>query len=162
MNETHLTTEQLMDYAHGELSAREDAAAHAHLASCAACTQARDEELRLSELLREHARVEEREMPPGLATSIYALAASSSAQPAWWQRLSLARPAIAIPLAAAVLLIAFFGIANMRGPMSRRGVDAAYYLENHAALASTMPFEENSALPVELTSDVTSGADETR
>jgi anti-sigma factor RsiW len=166
MNQTHLTIEQLIDYARGELSSREDAVVHAHLAYCVACQEARDAEARLVELLRAHARDEEREMPPGLATAILANAADQSAAaaaatPPFWQRFSqLLRPALVIPMAAALALAAFFMASGFHVRPNGRATDAAAYIENHAALGSTMPFEEAAqgdvAMPTMLTSDETS------
>jgi anti-sigma factor RsiW len=163
MNQTHLTIEQLIDYARGELSAREDAVVHAHLAYCVACQEARDAEARLVELLRAHARHEEREMPPGLATAIFAntAAQSAAATPPFWQRFSRQlRPALMIPMAAALALAAFFLASGFHVRPNGRATDAAAYIENHAALGSTMPFEEAAegdvAMPTMLTSDETS------
>jgi anti-sigma factor RsiW len=155
MNQQHPSTDQLVDYAHGELSAREDAAVHAHLAVCAGCAEAHDAEARLVELLRRHARAEERELPPGLATAIFARAASDSAPSPWsWERLLAAlRPAVAVPVAAAVALAIYISAAGWHGSAKSDAIDAAYYIENHAALASTMPFEEGAAIPTMLTSD---------
>ena len=44
MNQSHLSPDQLVDYTRGELSARDDAAVHAHLAECAECASAHDAE----------------------------------------------------------------------------------------------------------------------
>jgi anti-sigma factor RsiW len=155
MNQQHPSIDQLVDYVHGELSARDDAAIHAHMAVCADCAEARDMEVRLGELLRRHAREEERELPPGLTTAIYARASSEPIAPWWsWERLSeTPRQALAVPVAAAIVLAIYAMSGGWHGAPKSDAIDAAYYIENHAALASTMPFEEGAALPTMLTSD---------
>jgi anti-sigma factor (TIGR02949 family) len=160
MNQQHPSIDQLVDYAHGELSAREDAAVHSHVAACPDCADAYDAEVRLTELLRGHARAEERELPPGLADAIRARVADASASAAWWtwQRLSASlRPVIAVPIAAVLVLAIYASFAIWHGSAKSDAIDAAYYIENHAALASTMPFEESSAIPATLTSDESQG-----
>ncbi len=154
MNQQHPSIDQLVDYVHGELSAREDAAIHSHVAVCADCAEAHDMEVRLGELLRRHAREEERELPPGLTTAIYARAASERVAPWWsWQRLTTPRHLIAVPVVAAIVFVIFAMSGGWHGAPKSDAIDAAYYIENHAALASTMPFEEGAALPTTLTSD---------
>lgn len=157
MNQTHLTIEQIIDYERGELSPHEDATVRAHLTRCAACGESHQTEVRLGELLREHARAAELELPPGLVTSIFARVASESNAPSWWQRLSaLLRPIVAIPVGAAVVVAIYFAAASgWHAGAKNDAADAAYYMESHAALATTMPFEEGDAIPTVLTSDET-------
>jgi anti-sigma factor RsiW len=150
MNETHLTVEQLVDYLHGELPPQEDAAAHAHLAGCPDCSEARDAEASLSELLRAHARSEERELPAGVVARIWD-AVDNARAPSLWARLFTAmRPAVALPAAVALALALYFARTLPHGTPK---IDAAYYVENHAALTATTPFAQDSPLPVVLTSD---------
>jgi anti-sigma factor RsiW len=152
----HPTSETLIDYVHGELPPHEDAAVHAHLAACAACSDAHEDEVRLGEMLREHARAEERELPPGFATRVVAMAASVKREPSWWERLSF-RPAFALPLAAALAVALYLGFASFHGPAKTTTVDAAYYIESHAALATDMPFAEGAAPPMSFASDEDAG-----
>ncbi len=155
MNQQHLSTEQLVDYTHGELSAREDADVHAHLAGCAECAEAHDVETRLGELLRRHARDEERELPPGLTTAIYARASSERVAAPWWSWQWLAavpRSAIAVPVIAAIVLVMYAAMGGWHANPKSEAVDAAAYLQNHVALASTMPCEESAAAPAMLAS----------
>jgi anti-sigma factor RsiW len=157
MNQTHPTPEQLIDYVHGELASSQDAAIHTHLATCAACAQAHDGEVRLGELLRAHARAETLDLPPGLVTSIYARTASDAGTP-WWQRLSASmRAAAAVPIAATVALIIYFAVSGWHATVKNGTgtLDAAYYMENHAALSTNTPFEAGDALPTVLTADET-------
>ena len=153
-NERHPKMEQLTDYIHGELSDADDAAVHAHLATCSPCAQAHEEELRLSDLLRAHARLDERDFPLGLQSRIMAAAAAQH-DSGWQARLqTLLRPAYALPAAAAAAIAIYFGVTHGAAVQSTT-IDAAYYLEDHAALGTAMPFHEGDALPVTLTSDDT-------
>ncbi|MGA8534831.1 MAG: zf-HC2 domain-containing protein [Candidatus Tumulicola sp.] len=156
MNQPHPSIDELVDYARSELSARDDAAVHAHLAVCPACAEAHDAEARLVEVLRLHAKAEEREFPPGLAEAIYARAAAERTSAPWWSlRLPALQPAFALAVAAAVAFAVYLSAGGWHGAAKRGSVDAAAYVENHAALASTMPFEETAAIPTMLTSDET-------
>jgi anti-sigma factor RsiW len=155
MNQTHPTKEQLIDYVHRELESHEDAAIHAHLGECADCAQAHAAEVRLSEALRAQARATDRELPPGLKTTIFARAASE-ARPTWQSRLATSwRPLAALPIAAAIALLLYFGLPGRRSSRPIAAADAQYYMENHAALSATMPLGGNEAIPTVLTSDET-------
>ena len=153
----HPTLEQLTDYVHGELAPHDDAAVHAHLAGCAACSEARDAEVRLGEILREHARAQERELPPGFAARVLAATAERDGISRWkFDVAQLLRPVVAFPIAAAFALAAYLGIATLHGPRARATtIDAAYYLEDHAALAADMPLDEGSSMATVLASDGT-------
>lgn len=151
----HPTAEQLIDYVHGELPEQQDAAVHAHLATCSPCTEAHDVEARLGEVLREHARAQERDLPPGFAARIVEAATASEPQAApWWQALArVLRPAIAIPALAAIALAIYVTIAaSNHGTVQTATIDAATYMDNHAALATDMPFAENAMVPTEFAS----------
>lgn len=146
----HPMLEELNDYVRGELSARRDADIHAHLGSCAPCSEALETEARLGEVLREHARATERELPPGFAQRIVAAAiASQPPSTPWWETLTRAlRPAIAIPALAAIALIVYFVVGGSRqGTVQMATIDAATYIDNHAALATDMPFSETAIEP---------------
>jgi len=154
MNQSHPSLDRLVDYTRGELSPRDDAAIHAHLAQCADCTQAHDGELRLIEALKAHARAEEREFPIGLAEAIYARAADDRPEPAWWSRAGWAaslRPLAAVGVAAVLVLALIVSFTIPRGTATT--IDAGTYLQNHAALASTTPFQDSAVMPVSLTAD---------
>jgi anti-sigma factor RsiW len=158
MNDTHPTTAQLIDYIHGELSPGDDAVVHAHLAGCAACRQSHESETRLGELLRQHAAASERELPAGFAARIVEAATRPDRAP-WWEQLRAAwRPAVALPVAAGLALAAYLSAGVLHPPIRSRTIDAAYYIENHAALASDMPFADASAVPVDLAVGTTATA----
>jgi anti-sigma factor RsiW len=154
----HPTPEELTDYVHGELSPQRDAAVHAHIANCAPCAEAHDTEVRLGEVLREHARAEERELPLGFAQRIVdaAIASERQATP-WWESFARAlRPAIAVPAIAAIVLAIYFVVAGShQGTVQTATIDAATYIDNHAALATDMPFSESSTLPAAFASTST-------
>jgi anti-sigma factor RsiW len=156
----HPSPEQLNDYVHGELPEQQDAAVHAHITSCLSCAQAHETETRLGEILREHARAEERELPPGFAQRIVeaAIASDSHGTP-WWETFARAlRPAIAIPALAAIALAAYVTIAaSNQGAVQTATIDATAYLDNHAAMATDMPFAENAASPDTFASTTSEG-----
>lgn len=156
----HLTNEKLIDYMHGALSPQEDAAVHAHMETCALCRAEYDAEVALSEVLRAQARREEREMPSTLKAEIWQRVREEQPSPAvrffgWF------RPAFALPLAAAIALAAYFG-PSIFGGNGAPTIEAAYYLQDHAALNSTIPFSDRgSANPVDLQTAAVSTNDQT-
>jgi anti-sigma factor RsiW len=154
---THPTNDILIDYLHGQLAPDEDAAIHAHLAGCLTCREQRDAELHLSEVLRAHARAQEREMPPHLPAKIRA--AATQPRTAQGQLFSLVlRPVVAFPIAAAAALAIYFGFgthglhAPADGPAT---IDAAYYLEDHMSLANSAPFAEGAVMPAVVATEQT-------
>lgn len=156
----HLTNEQLIDFLHNGLSPEEDAAVHAHLSDCSLCSGAHAAEVQLSEMLRNQARLEERELPPMLKASIWKQI--REAEPAPAQRLlAWLRPAYAIPVAAVLLVAAFVAPAYMHGSRDQAPtIDAAYYLQDHAAMNSSVPFADHSGSnPSEF--EMTSNLDQT-
>ncbi len=156
MNEIHPSIEELVDYMHGELTPERDAAVHAHLVDCSSCSQMRDSEASLTDLLRAHANAEERDLPPSVIAGIRN-AVARPMRPAWSPLQLLLRPAVALGAAAAIAAIVYVGIpAWHAGPRSTR-IEAAYYLDNHTALTATTPFAQEPAMPVMLTSDSSAG-----
>jgi len=156
MNEIHPSVEELVDYMHCELTPERDAAVHAHLGDCSSCSQMRDSEASLTELLRAHANAEERDLPPSVIAGIRS-AVARPMRPAWSPLHLLLRPAVAVGAAAAVAAIVYFGNpAWHAGPPLTR-IEAAYYFDNHTALNATTPFSHEPAMPVTLTSDSSTG-----
>jgi anti-sigma factor RsiW len=152
----HPSLEQINDYVHGELPEHEDAAVHAHLAACTTCAETQEAEARLGEILREHARAEERELPLGFAQRIVDTAVASGSRPAGFLeslRASLGPRHIGIPAAAAIIVAAYVAIATSNhGGMHAATIDATAYIENHAALATDMPFAEGAMASPSFTS----------
>jgi anti-sigma factor RsiW len=147
---SHPSQEQLIDYLHRELAPGEDAALLLHLESCASCSQRYQDEASLSESLRGFARASERELPAGVRASIWSAIESSQRTPTWSDRLrSWLRPVVAIPVAAAFVVVALTGYESS---LHRGGptIDAAYYLDDHAALTSAVPFNEGTIVPTAL------------
>ncbi|HEV7178633.1 MAG TPA: hypothetical protein VGN11_02080, partial [Candidatus Baltobacteraceae bacterium] len=102
--------------------------------------------------LRLHAKATERELPIGVVNSIWD-AIDVPAQPSFLERArSWMRPAISLPLAAAAALVLYFGVVAHQTP-AQVAIDAGYYLDDHAALTSTVPFGEGNAVPVQLEND---------
>ncbi len=152
MNPTHPTPEQLVDYLHGELPSPQDAAVHAHLAECSPCAQAYEAETSLRELLRAHSRSEERELPYRVALAIRDAVANATAPPAWERIRAVLRPVVLIPAAAALAVALYFGMSGHHAG-GATPINAAYYVNDHAALTATTPFSEDAPLPATLTSD---------
>jgi predicted anti-sigma-YlaC factor YlaD len=146
----HPTQEQLIDYLHGELSPGADASLLLHLDGCTGCRADYEAQARLSEDLRAFARSEERDLPVQIRPLIWAAIESGSRPPSWADRLAmLLRPAIALPAAAAIAIAAFAGYA-VSLPHAGTTIDAAYYLDDHAALTSAVPFGEGNPVPSSL------------
>jgi anti-sigma factor RsiW len=146
----HPNQERLIDYLHGELAPGDDAALLLHLDSCADCRARYQDEVELSESLRTYARMSERELPAGVRHAVWAAIEAGERAPTWTQRFAAwLNPAVAFPVAAALVLAAFLGFgsnAHHSGTM----IDAAYYLDDHAAVTSAVPFNEGNTVPTAL------------
>ena len=153
MNE-HLTSEQLIDYLHRELDSEGDAVILAHLDTCADCRAQYDAQAQLSELLHAHAHATERDLPISVVNGIWEKIEARSTSSLWDRIMFAFRPAIAVPIAAVLIVGAYFGFAH-RGGAANTVIDAAYYLEDHAALTSTMPFAQGTVVPSSLENDET-------
>lgn len=152
MNQLHPTSEEIVDYLHGELSPARDAAIHAHLAGCSECCEVRESELSLTEMLRAYARADERDLPSGVVATIRGRVQYKP--PSLWEQLSAAfRPAVAVPIAIAIAAFIYFGFRLAHGPAVASTIDASYYVQSHAALSSTTPLSEDEPLPGALSDD---------
>ncbi len=148
---SHPSQEQLIDYLHGELAPGEDAAFLLHLEGCDDCRGRYEDEARLTESLRSFARATERELPPGVRAVIWSAIESSHREPGWAQRLAAwLRPVVAIPVAATLVVAAFVGYDSVAHRSAAPTIDAAYYLDDHAALTSAVPFNEGNTVPAAL------------
>lgn len=153
---THATLEHIIDYLHGELEPAQDALVHQHLDSCAQCRAMHDEQARLSEALHVYAQASERDLPQGVVATIWDRVEREHARPSIFESLSaLMRPAVALPIAAVLVAGVFFGSRFLQQPATANSIDVAYYLQDHAALTSTVPLHEGSVEPATLNSDVT-------
>jgi anti-sigma factor RsiW len=155
MNEMHLTQEELIDYLHGELTPSHDAAVHAHLAACSTCSRMHEAEVSLTELLRRHAHAEERELPPSVVSAIIQSIERRRSHGPWGSLSGIFRPVLLVPTAAAVAAALYFGLSMMHKPLPATSINAAYYVDSHAALTATTPFSEDAPVPAVLTSDGT-------
>jgi anti-sigma factor RsiW len=151
MNQEHTTLEDIIDYLHRELSPEADAALLGHLSSCPECAAMYEEQARISESLRAYGRATERELPQGVVARIWDAVDAQETRPTFAQRIAAAfRPAIAIPVAAVLVVGAFFGYAATHHAAPVTTIDAAYYLRDHASLNSTMPFGTSVVDPASL------------
>ena len=140
----HLSPTTLIDFLHGELPTQDDALVHAHLAACSECRRAHDAEAALTELLQSAAVADEREMPSLVAARVWERI--RAAEPSPLARLAaFLRPAVAIPAAAALLLVGGWFASPLSHPHARPTIDANYYFAAHAADASQLPLSERSA-----------------
>ncbi len=138
----HLANQTLIDYMHAGLGPEQDAQVYAHLESCAACRSDYDAELALTDILRSYAAHETRELPSSVKAEIWERIRAARPSPVrslanWF------RPAVALPIAAVLALGMYFGTSYL-GPHGVASIDAGYYLEDHAALNSTVPFSDRA------------------
>mgnify|MGYP001288036620 CR=1 FL=1 len=136
----HLNNQTLIDYLHAGLAPEQDAEVYAHLEACIACRSEYDAELALTDMLRTFAAADQRELPSSVKSEIWdrirsARPSTLSSVANWF------RPAIALPVATALAVAVYFGTSYL-GPHGPASIDAAYYLEDHAALDSTVPFSD--------------------
>lgn len=160
MNEMHPSTEELIDYLHGELPPGQDAVVHAHIATCLECARAQSEEVALTDLLRAHARAEERDLPERVVAQIRESVRRRPDTSAWHRLRASLRPAFVLPAAAAAAIAIYLGLHAGHGTARATTIGAAYYVDNHAAMTATTPFAEDAPLPATLTSDTAPLADE--
>lgn len=147
MKQEHVTTEQLIDYLHGELAPGDDAHILQHLEHCGACAAAYDEQARVTEALRAYARASERELPQGVVNRIWDQIEREERSPSWGARIAAFwRPAVAVPVAAVLVVGAFFGFTATHHAAVTT-IDASYYLQDHAAITGTVPFSEGIVVP---------------
>jgi anti-sigma factor RsiW len=151
MNQQHTTTEFIIDYLHGELEPAADAALHVHLESCDECRALYNEQSRLSEALHAYAKESERDIPQGVVARIWDAVEKEHAPPAWRLAINaLFRPVVAVPVA--IALIAGIVVAN-HAESPNANIDVAYYLQDHAALTTSVPLHEGSVEPETLQND---------
>lgn len=160
MNNEHYELDTIVDYLHRELPPERDAAVLAHLGTCTACRALYDDQAELGESLRAYARMTERELPPGVVARIRDAVANERSAASWPERFAaFLRPVYALPVAAALVVAAYFGVVSPAIHPSVATIDAAYYLEDHAALTNTVPFSEGAVVPASLETDET-GSDQ--
>ncbi len=144
----HLTNETILDYIHGALPPQEDAACYAHMELCGQCRTEHTNELALGELIRKHAAQTELEMPATLKAAIWSEIRAAKPSP-WSNLLASLRPAVTLPIAAVLALGLYFGSSAL-APQSAPEIDAAYYLQDHAALTGTVPFSDRNVRPMDM------------
>ncbi len=141
----HLSTDQLVDYVHGELPPQEDARVHAHVASCAACRAEADAEEAVRDYLHSAAAADEREMPSAIKAAVWEQIRAAKPGP-FASLAGLLRPVVAVPLAALLLAGGYFASGlGQRG--NQPTVAASYYLQAHAVQSAQGPLSEHAATP---------------
>lgn len=150
----HITDEQLIDYLHQALAPEEDAAVHAHLDTCGPCASSYQDEAALTEALRARASAEERDLPSGVVASVWAAVEASRSRSLLARLMTSTwlRPAVFLPLAA-VIVMALLILPRLGPSAPAQTIDVAYYLQDHAAMGSTMPFADTNVLPASLEND---------
>lgn len=148
MNE-HLTLDDLVDYLHKALPPETDAQIYSHLQQCEPCRLERDREAEIAEMLRAHAKREERELPATLKAAIWN-EIRSAPSPALLLFRTWLRPALAVPALAVLAAAAYFGSSYL-APHGAPTIAAAYYLQNHEAMGRSLPFSDRGSFaPVEM------------
>lgn len=128
----HYNTETLDDYLHGELSADRDAAVHAHLEACADCRNLHAEGLALREWIRTQAQTEEHDLPSLVKARVWERVRTEPVPGARWT--AFWRPLVALPVAAALAAVAYFGVPTLHPQaLPAVGLAATDLLELHAA-----------------------------
>lgn len=160
MNNEHLSIETLVDYLHHELDPHDDARVMQHLTACADCRTQHDRQVTLSEALHAYGRSTDRELPAGVIARIWDSVESARPDVSLADRFrAFLRPAYALPAAAVLVAAVYFGVVASHNASNLATIDAAYYLEDHAALTNTVPFNEGTVVPASLESDET-GSDQ--
>lgn len=141
----HSTAEQLIDYIHGQLKPDHDARMHAHLADCSRCRDEYQAEVQLSEMLRNQAALEDLELPSMVKANIWQAVRTLEPSPLERLRVFL-RPVYALPVAATLVVALFFAPAYMHRSGPPPTIDAAYFLEDHSAMGSVVPFSDHGGV----------------
>lgn len=137
----HYDADILADYLHGETGPETDAAIHAHLETCVPCRALHDESAAVRDWVRAAARAEELELPAMVRARVWEAVRAS--EPTLLERLRAAfRPAIALPVAAALAIFAYAGVPALHPAPHPPGVAASYLFEEHAAVASNYPLAD--------------------
>ena len=151
----HYSSDSLSDYLHRALSPAADSAVLAHLDACDDCRLRFDDEAAIGDALRSAARADEREFPSMVKARVWD--AVRHEQPSLLDRLrSRWAPAIAVPVAAAVALIAYFGTPILQSAAPPT-VTASYYLDEHNAQTTQSPLGP-SVSPAVYTTESTGSA----
>jgi anti-sigma factor RsiW len=145
----HLNTPLLIDYLRRELPPEDDALVHGHLEKCPACRREYEVEVSLSDALKAAAAREELEFPSLVAARVWEEIRNARPSPIA-QIAAFFRPVITVPLVAAAALVTLF-FAMPFGPHGLTPkINAAYYLEAHAALQAQNPLDERGPAAAQL------------
>ncbi|HZV78681.1 MAG TPA: zf-HC2 domain-containing protein [Candidatus Binatus sp.] len=142
----------MMDYAHHELDAAQDALVFEHLQTCPECRAALQAEVDLTDSIR-YAYSEELEMPQSIVAGVRQAVRGYS--PPMWDRVrSALRPAFLAPAAAIALILAG---ALRYGPMlltpQSSQLSSSYFVRQHVAQTLGSPSSDRSWSAYVLTSE---------
>jgi anti-sigma factor RsiW len=130
----------LVDYERGELDAARDAAMFEHLHACPACHAQWQADLAVVESLR--ALLPEREFPTAVLAGVRQ-AIHAQREPSILERLRVAlRPAIALPVAAAVVIAG--GVLGVRHSPPQPTLPGMYFVREHVAQTAGMPSSDRA------------------
>jgi anti-sigma factor RsiW len=138
----HPSTDELIDFIHGELSPALDAYVHAHLPECAACRTEYDREVRLGEAIRAAALAEESAFPSIVAAQIWERTRTPRPERFGFLR-SVLRPVLAVPIAAALAAGIYF-VSPLTHADSPK-IEASFYLEQHDEQQAMSPLIERAS-----------------
>lgn len=142
MNE-HLSEAFLIDYLHGELAPADDALVLMHLERCDACRAEYQLQTRLGESLKAYGARSERELPGVVRAAVWQ-AIDAGANTGVERLRAWLRPAMGLGLAAAVAVALALGLPP-RTHRSTPEIDAMYFLDDHAAMRASIPFNEGTS-----------------
>jgi anti-sigma factor RsiW len=139
---THYTSDNLIDYLHGELGVAVDAQVYAHLAECPDCRRLADDEAMIADSLRAAAQAVELELPSLVKARVWE--AIRTEQPSLVARLrATLNPFIMVSVALALAAFVLVGIPVMHASgVTPRSVAATYYLDEHAIEGQAEPLAD--------------------
>jgi predicted anti-sigma-YlaC factor YlaD len=139
----HITDDDLIDYLHHECTDALDARIHEHLGLCRDCRDRADAEARVGDWLRATAVTDERDFPSLIKANVWA--EIHAAEPTLLDRVRrFMGPALALPVAAAIAVMMYFGVPIIRANgVPTPTVAAAYYFEEHAAEGLENPLADH-------------------
>lgn len=130
----------LVDYERGELDAARDAAMFEHLQACPACHAQWQTDLAVVESLR--TVLPEQEFPTAVVAGVRQ-AIHAQREPSFAERLrAVLRPAIALPVAAAILIVG--GVLEVRHSAPQPALPGMFFVREHVAQTAGLPSSDRT------------------
>ena len=161
MQQHHITTDTIIDYAHGELDPGLDAAVHEHLSACPVCREELETQLAISDRLKTAARSAELELPPTVRAAIWQAVDRDRSRAHWPALRNWLVPLVGIPAIAAAAFGVFLASPVGRPPAVNNvaAVAASFYLNQHATSAELEnPLGDHSGTENEMESSFEQGS----